>query len=201
MPQLEQGDIARVADAARGVAKALKPYIDEGRDVIAPVPSCGLMLKFEWPLIVKDDPDVKRLAQSTFDICEYVVDIAKKEGLAPGLKSIEGGIALHLACHARAQNMGPKGAEMLRLIPDASVAVVERCSGHGGSWGIKKGTFDVATKFARQTVDRAVAANKAEFASECPLAGKHLAQGLEAHGKAVTARHPIEIFARAYGLM
>ena len=201
MPQLEQGDLARVAEAARAVAKALKPYIDEGRDVIAPVPSCGLMLKFEWPLIVTDDPDVKRLARSTFDICEYVVDIAKKEGLAPGLQPMEGGVALHLACHARAQNMGPKGAEMLRLIPGASVAVVERCSGHGGSWGIKAGNFDVATKFAKATVDRAAGAGKAALASECPLAGKHLAQGYEAMGKTVRAEHPIEIFARAYGLM
>lgn len=201
MPQLEQGDIARVADAARMIARAMKPYIDEGRDVIAPVPSCGLMLKFEWPLIVKDDSDVKRLSRSTFDICEYVVDIAKKEGLAPGLKPIEGGVALHLACHARAQNMGPKGAELLRLIPQNSVAIVERCSGHGGSWGIKRGNFEVATKFAKQTVQKGIAANKAALASECPLAGKHLAQGYEAEGKQVKAEHPIEIFARAYGVM
>ena len=201
MPQLEQGDLARVAEAAKTIARAMKPYLDDGCDVIAPVPSCGLMLKFEWPLIVKDDPDVKRLSRSTFDICEYVVDIAKKEGLAPGLNAIEGGVALHLACHARAQNMGPKGAEMLRLIPGNAVAVIERCSGHGGSWGIKTGNFDVATKFARQTVQKGIAANKAALASECPLAGKHLAQGYEAEGKSVRAEHPIEIFARAYGLM
>jgi glycerol-3-phosphate dehydrogenase subunit C len=204
MPQLEQGDIARVAEQARTVARALKPFIDEGRDVIAPVPSCGLMLKFEWPLIVPDDPDVKRLAQNTFDICEYVVDIAKKEGLAPGLKPIAGGVALQLACHARAQNMGPKGAEMLRMIPETSVAVIERCSGHGGSWGIKKGNFDVATKFAKQTVDKAAQAKKAHLASECPLAGKHIAQGLgarvDAAPDAARSVHPIQIFAKAYGL-
>jgi glycerol-3-phosphate dehydrogenase subunit C len=201
MPQLEQGDLARVADMARAVAAAMKPYLDEGRDVIAPVPSCGLMLKFEWPLLVKDDAAVKRLARSTFDICEYVVDIAKKEGLAAGLGPIEGGVALHLACHARAQNMGAKGAEMLRLIPKAEVAVIERCSGHGGSWGIKKGNFDTATRFAKQTVKRAADSNKSTLASECPLAGKHLAQGLEDHGKATRSFHPIEIFAKAYGLM
>jgi len=201
MPQLEQGDIARVAEKATRVAAALKPYIDAGHDVIALVPSCGLMMKFEWPLIVPDDANVKALAQATYDICEYVVDIAAKEGLAPGLNA-GASVALHLACHARAQNMGAKAAEMLRLIPAADVAVIERCSGHGGSWGVKTGNFEVATKFARQTVRKAAEANKTYLASECPLAGKHLAQGLAADTPAKTTAplHPIEIFAKAYGL-
>ena len=77
------------------------------------------MLKFEWPLILPEDPDGRSGSpQATFDIAEYVVDIAKKEGLAPGLQPLEGGVSVHLACHARAQNMGAKAAEMLRLMPE-----------------------------------------------------------------------------------
>ena len=77
------------------------------------------------------------------------VDIAKKEGLAPGLGSVPGGVSLHLACHARAQNMGAKAAEMLRLLPEANLDVIERCSGHGGSWGVKKENFSTAMKVGR----------------------------------------------------
>ncbi|MGE4013984.1 MAG: heterodisulfide reductase-related iron-sulfur binding cluster, partial [Alphaproteobacteria bacterium] len=73
MPQLEQGDLARVADSAKTISAALAPYIDRGYDVVAVVPSCALMMKFEWPLIVPDDAHVKKLAQNTFDITEYVV--------------------------------------------------------------------------------------------------------------------------------
>src|SRR5215211_1275220 len=80
MPQLEAGDLAKVAAAARHVAATLAPYIDRGYDIVALVPSCALMLKFEWPLIVPDDPAVQRLAEVTFDVAEYVVDIARKEG-------------------------------------------------------------------------------------------------------------------------
>ena len=201
MPQLEQGDLARVAEKAKTVAAALKPHIDAGKDVIALIPSCALMMKFEWPLIVSEDENVRTLARATFDICEYIVDIAGKEGLAPGLNA-GASVALHFACHARAQNMGAKAAEMLRLIPQADVAVIERCSGHGGSWGVKKANFEVATKFARQPVRRAADANKTYLASECPLAGKHLAQGLGTgdHAKTVEPLHPIQIFAKAYGL-
>lgn len=202
MPQLEQGDIARVAEKAKSTAQALKPYIAAGKDIVALVPSCALMMKFEWPLILPDDPDVKALAQATFDITEYVVAIADHEGIAPGLEPLAGGVAVHLACHARAQNMGAMGADMLRLIPDTDVAVIERCSGHGGSWGVKKGNFEIATKFARTTVRRADEAKKAYLASECPLAGKHIAQGFEniEGAEKKESLHPIQILAKAYGL-
>ena len=201
MPQLEQGDLARVAEKAKTIAAALKPYIDAGKDVVVLVPSCGLMMKSEWPLIVPDDPNVIAISRATYDICEYIVDIAGKEGLAPGMTA-GASVALHFACHARAQNMGAKAAEMLRLIPQADIAVIERCSGHGGSWGVKKANFEVATKFARQTVRKAAEANKTYLASECPLAGKHLAQGLATgeHAKITEPLHPIQIFAKAYGL-
>ena len=106
MPKLELGDLETVAAAARRVAGGAAPWVDKGYDVVALTPSCALMMKFEWPLILPKDPDIERLSQATFDISEYVVDIAKKHGLAEGLKPVEGGISLHLACHARAQNMG-----------------------------------------------------------------------------------------------
>ncbi|MFP4004762.1 MAG: (Fe-S)-binding protein, partial [Alphaproteobacteria bacterium] len=143
MPRLEQGEIAAVAESAQKVAEALIPYVDEGHDVIALVPSCALMLKFEWPLILPENENVKRLAAATFDPSQYIVDIAKKEGLAPGLKPLDGPVSMHLACHARAQNMGAKAVEMLRLIPEMQVKPIERCSGHGGTWGVMKENFEV----------------------------------------------------------
>jgi glycerol-3-phosphate dehydrogenase subunit C len=204
MPQLEHGDLARVADNARRVSAALVPWIDKGYDVIALVPSCTLMLKFEWPLIETKDPVVKRLSEATFDITEYIVDIAKREGLAPGLQPLDGGIALHIACHARAQNMGQKAAEMLRLIPGADLAIAERCSGHGGSWGVLKGNFETALKVGKPVARQVRESGKTYLASECPLAGMHIGQGMEqlSADKSAPApsQHPIELLARAYGL-
>jgi glycerol-3-phosphate dehydrogenase subunit C len=201
MPQLEQGDIARVADSARRISAELVSWIDEGYDVVALVPSCALMLKFEWPLILPQDAAVKRLSESTFDITEYVVDIAKREGLAPGLQPLDGGVALHIACHARAQNMGQKAAEMMRLIPGAELTVIERCSGHGGSWGVMKGNFETALKVGRPVARQAADSGKSYLASECPLAGLHIGQSVEGlAGSTPPTCHPIELFARAYGL-
>jgi glycerol-3-phosphate dehydrogenase subunit C len=204
MPQLEAGDLAKVAAAAKNVSAALGPWIDKGYDIVALVPSCALMLKFEWPLIVPDDPGVKKLSQATFDVAEYVVDIARKEGLAPGLAQLDGGVTLHLACHARAQNMGQKAAELLRLVPGADVGVIERCSGHGGSWGVMKDNFETALKVGKPVARHATREPKPHLASECPLAGMHILQGMEllAAGEKLPPRavHPIELFARAYGI-
>jgi glycerol-3-phosphate dehydrogenase subunit C len=178
--------------------------IDNGYDIIALVPSCALMLKFEWPLIVPDDQAVKKLSRATFDVAEYIVDIARKEGLAPGLQPLGGGVTLHLACHARAQNMGQKSAEMLRLLPDAEVNVIERCSGHGGSWGVMKDNFETALKIGRPVARQALRDSNPFLAAECPLAGLHILQGMEllAQGETLPERpmHPIELVARAYGL-
>jgi glycerol-3-phosphate dehydrogenase subunit C len=218
MPQLEQGDLAAVASSAARVASTLGPWIDRGYDVIALVPSCALMLKFEWPLILPRDGAVEKLSKATFDISEYIVDIAWKEGLAPGLTPLGGGVTVQLACHARAQNMGQKAAEMLRLLPDAEVAVIERCSGHGGSWGVLKGNFETAVKVGRQVGRQALKNAKPFLSSECPLAGMHIVQEMEilADGRPLPnppplageggvgvptrSMHPIELVARSYGI-
>jgi len=204
MPKLEQGDIAGVAEAAEKTARAFAPWIAQGYDVIALVPSCALMVKFEWPLILPENEDVARLARATYDISEYIVDIAKKEGLAPGLSPLPTSVALHLACHARAQNMGQKAAEMLRLIPGLDLAVIERCSGHGGAWGFKKPHFDTALKVGRPTARQIKGAEKQAITSECPLAGLHLAQMLRLQdGTSPPPRlytHPIQLLAAAYGI-
>ena len=128
----------------------------------------------------------------------------RQGGLADGLSPLEGGVTVHIACHARAQNMGQKAAEMLRLIPDTEITVIERCSGHGGSWGIKKGNFETAIKVGRPVARQAMKTNAPHVVSECPLARDHILQGIERlKGDTDTVKsaiHPIELLARAYGL-
>jgi glycerol-3-phosphate dehydrogenase subunit C len=98
--------------------------------------------------------------------------------------------------------MGAKAADMLRLLPQPDLDVVERCSGHGGAWGVKKENFAVAMKVGRPAARQAAKDAKTYLASECPLAALHLQQGVEAlEGKTMTTKHPIELMAMAYGLI
>lgn len=200
MPKLEHGDLPAVNTQAEKVAAELRTWVEKGYDVIAMTASCGLMLKFEWPLIAPKNDDVKVLSENTFDITQYMVDISKNEGLAEGLKPLRDNIAAHLACHARAQNMGQKSAEMLRLIPETDITVIERCSGHGGTFGVMKDTYPLAQKVGKNAFRAAARAEVDVICSDCPLACKHMAQGVEDEGKPKpTSKHPIQVLAQSYG--
>ena len=201
MPYFEQADLEKVVNQAKKVSVNLLEWIDKGYEVITLTASCGLMLKFEWPLLLPKDENIKRLSRHTKDIDEYIVDIHQKEGLAYGISEIDGGVTIHNACHARAQNMGNKARDMLKLIPNIKVDLVEKCAGHGGTFGVMKKTHNIAKKVGKLTA-AAIAKKKNKYmASDCPLAGKHLKQ-LEQDTNIVNdeAIHPIEILAKAYRL-
>ena len=203
MPQLEAADLEEVAGRAQRVSKEMARWIEDGWDVVTLTASCGLMFKFEWPLILPENEAVKALSRATRDVSEYVVELSKAFGLAPGLTPVDGGVTVHHACHARAQNMGQKSAEMLRMIPGTEVQVVERCSGHGGTFGIMHETHEIAMKVGRPAARQVAKTEKGTLCSDCPLACKHLGQLLEAELPAdgqPRRGHPIEILARAYGL-
>ena len=163
------------------------------------------MLKFEWPLIVPDCDDVKRLNSAIFDIAEYLVSIAKNEGLAEGMAPLGAAVTVHIACHARAQNMGQKAAEMLRQLPETEVRVIDGFSGHGDSWGIMKENFDVALKIGRPIARDAAKDSPCFVVSECPLARDHIVQGVGRLGEPVDGITPapapgVELMACTYGL-
>jgi len=201
MPFLEQADLSKVVEQAKKVSKDLLEWVDKGYQVITLTASCGLMLKFEWPLLLPNDENIKKLSKNISDIDEYIVDIAQNEGLAKGLQEIDGGVTVHIACHARAQNMGIKARDMLKLIPNIKIDVVERCAGHGGTFGVMKETHNLAIKVGKPTASQIKSKNNKYMASDCPLAGKHLKQ-LEVDTKIVNdeALHPIELIAKSYRL-
>ena len=201
MPFLEQADLPKVVEQAKKVSSDLLEWVDKGYKVITLTASCGLMLKFEWPLLLPENENIKKLSKNVIDIDEYIVDISNKEGLAPGILEIDGGITVHNACHARAQNMGIKARDMLKLIPNVKLDVVERCAGHGGTFGVMKETHNLAIKVGRPAARQIDNKKNKYMASDCPLAGKHLNQlSKDTNIQHDEALHPIEIIAKAYRL-
>ena len=159
------------------------------------------MMKYEWPLINSKDENIKRLSENTYDICEYLLDKIQQNpdvNLHP-IQNFDG-VTVHISCHSRAQNIGQKANELLRLIPDLKLDVIERCSGHGGSWGVKKGNFDLALKVGKPVSRKTVQLNNEYLVSECPLAGVHIKQGvskIDDKIKIKTLSHPIEILEKS----
>lgn len=206
MPVLEQGRLKDTAKNAEHIAQYMKTYIEDGYTVVPVVPSCTLMLAQEWPLLLPKNTDVCHLAKATQDIMDYIVGHIKKHSLdlSPAPSDQGDGVTLHLACHSRALNKGAKAAELLNALSSKPVDVIERCSGHGGSWGMMKENFETALKVGDLTFKKAQRFQNPVVASECPLAGQHIRQGMDRLEIAEKVRtehlHPLILAARKMGL-
>ena len=147
-----------------------------------------------------DDPDAAAGRDAMFDPFEYFV-LRKKDGLLKtDFKQTLGKISYHIPCHSRVQNMGQKTREMLEAIPGSEVTTVERCSGHDGTWGVKTEYFDNAMKIGRPVFRQMAAPQPAYVASDCPIAARHILQGMGDEAGSAEKAHPLSLLRKAYGL-
>jgi Fe-S oxidoreductase len=196
MPKLELGDLKSVEQAKCANIPTLAKMIDDGWDIIAPVPSCVLMFKQELPLMFPEDEDVQRVAKHIFDPFEYLSIRHRAGHFDTEFKGKLGKVAYQVACHQRVQRIGPRTHDILNLIPDTDIKMIERCSGHDGTYAVKSETYAAAQKIARP-VARQIEQHEAEHVtSDCPMAGNHVAH---AAGHA-EASHPISLLRQAYGI-
>ncbi len=197
MPKFELGDLPAVAELKEKNLPPLLAVIERGYDIVAPIPSCVLMFKQELPLMFPDDPDVAKVKQHIFDPFEYLALRHKSGLMRTEFARPLGKIAYHVACHLRVQNIGLKTRDILQLIPGTTVEPIERCSGHNGTYGVKREFRDMSMKIGKPVIQRVEASRADFYASDCPMAGHQIESGL-AHGSPPT--HPLTLLRMAYGL-
>ena len=197
MPKLELGDLEAVVRAKEANIPQLARLVDDGWDIVAPVPSCALMFKQELPLMFPDDPDVQKVKKAMFDPFEYLALRHKEGKLKTDFKQSLGTVAYHVPCHLRVQNIGLKTREILTLVPDTRVETIERCSGHDGTYAVKSEFHKASMKICRPVVDRVLASQCDHYGSDCPMAGHQIENGLNS-GK--TPEHPMSLLRSAYGI-
>jgi Fe-S oxidoreductase len=197
MPKLELGDLDSVEKYKDANLPLLAEAVNEGYDLIAPIPSCVLMFKQELPLLFPDDADVQRVKRAFFDPFEYLMHRHAAGLFKTDFKTELGKVAWQVACHQRVQNIGPKTRDVLNLVPNTEVVTIERCSGHDGTYGVKKATYELARKIAKPVETRVKQAAPTHFTSDCVMAGAHIAHGL---ADGTEAEHPISLIRKAYGI-
>ncbi|NDE01792.1 MAG: Fe-S oxidoreductase [Gammaproteobacteria bacterium] len=197
MPKLELGDLETVARHKDTNIPALKQAIDEGYDIVAPIPSCVLMFKQELPLMFPEDADVQAVKARIFDPFEYLM-LRHKEGLLrTDFTSELGKVSYHVPCHLRVQNIGLKTRDALKLVPNTTIDVIERCSGHNGTYAVKKEFRPASVKIGKPVMNRVQKANPDHYASDCPMAGHQIETGLT---DAREPEHPLKLLRNAYGI-
>ncbi|TDJ67183.1 MAG: Fe-S oxidoreductase [Proteobacteria bacterium] len=196
MPKLELGDLAAVDKLKAYNIPQLMQLVRRGYDLTAPIPSCVLMYKQELPLMYPADEDVQAVARAFFDPFEYLMARHREQQLDLKFAQSLGKIAYHVPCHQRVQKIGPKTKDVLELVPDTSVTLIERCSGHDGTYAVKKENYKFAQKICRAVVSRVEQADADHFISDCPMAAELIDQGMKA-GKATSA---FSLLRQAYGI-
>jgi glycerol-3-phosphate dehydrogenase subunit C len=193
MPYLEGGAVkeakALISDNVRSLAEAVR----QGREIVVPGPTCSYMLKQEYPWLDGSE-DATLVARHTRDLFEYLSGLQAAGKLDTSFPNPPAKVAYQLPCHLKAQNMGTKSADLLRLT-GATVETIERCSAVDGTWGMKKEYFQLSMKLAEPLFKDVRAAEATHVATDCPLAALQIKQGTGRE-----ARHPIRILAEAYGV-
>jgi Fe-S oxidoreductase len=197
MPRLELGDLEAVARLKEYNIPRLLAAIDQGFDLIAPIPSCVLMFKQELPLIFPHDAAVQTVRKRIFDPFEYLMLRHRAGLMRTDFKVSLGKVSYHVPCHLRVQNIGLKTRDVLKLIPGTLLDVIERCSGHNGTYAVKKEFRAASVKISQPVVQRVEKVQPEHYASDCPMAGHQIESGLK-DGKA--PEHPLKLLRLAYGL-
>ena len=197
MPKLELGDLDSVNKLKEKNIPVLAAMVDEGYDLTAPIPSCVLMYKQELPLLYPDDEEVQKVKAAFYDPFEYLFLRHREGEFNTEFANSLGDISYQVACHLRVQNIGIKTRDVLSLVPDTEVHAIERCSGHDGTYAVKKETREKSLKIARPVVRQVNEKDAEHFASDCPMAATHIANLSDSVDQ---PDHPMSLLRKAYGI-
>ena len=200
MPKLELGDLNSVNSLKERNIPGMAKLAREDYAILTPIPSCTLMFKQELPLMFPDDAGVQAVKEAMFDPFEYFV-LRRRDGLLrTDFREKLGKVSYHIPCHSRVQNVGQKTREMLAAIPGTAVTTIERCAGHDGTWGVKTEYFANSMKIGRPVFRQMAAAEPDWISSDCPIAARHIVQGIRAEKTPAAKAHPLTLLRRAYGI-
>lgn len=195
-PWLHSGNVKEFTKIAEKNITKLAAEVRAGTDIVVPQPTCSYILKQDYVDYV-GGPDAELVAEHTYDAAEYLMKIHKADDTSldtdfPG-ETVEA-ITYHTPCHLRAQNIGFKSRDLMKLT-GAKVKLVQQCSGIDGMWGFRAGNEDISVPMAEKLGDQIEKAGGDIVAGDCHLANTAI---VEQTGR--TAQHPLQVMARAYGI-
>jgi Fe-S oxidoreductase len=195
-PWLHSGDVAQFTKVAEKNVKVLAATVRRGNDIVVPQPTCGYVLKKDYIDYVGGS-DAQLVAEHTYDAAEYLMKVHKADGTTldtdfPG--SVPATVTYHTPCHLKAQNVGLKSRDLIKLT-GAKVALAQQCSGIDGMWGLRAENTGISVPIAHKLADQIRRADSEVIAGDCHLANTAIA---EQTGR--QPLHPLQLIARAYGI-
>ena len=195
-PFLHSGDLDQFTKIADKNVKALAASVRQGKDIVVPQPTCGYVLKKDYVDYV-GGADAQLVSEHTFDAAEYLMKVHKAEGTSLDTEftgDVPETVTYHVPCHLKAQNIGLKSRDLMKLT-GAKVKLVQQCSGIDGMWGLRAENAHLSMPIAEKLGDEIRRANGDAVAGDC-----HLANTAIAEQTGETPMHPLQMVARAYGI-
>ena len=140
---------------------------------------------------------VKTVQAAFVDPFEFLMARHREGKLKTDFKQSLGKVAYHAPCHQRVQNIGLKTRDMLALVPDTDIVLIERCSGHDGTYAVKKENYAFAQKICRPVVRGVTDGEVDHYISDCPMAGELIEHGV---GDGSHAGSAFSLLRHAYGI-
>ncbi len=195
-PWLHSGDMAEFTKVASKNVKILAAEVRKGNDIVVPQPTCGYILKKDY-LDYVGGADAELVATNTYDAAEYLMRLHRGEDTMLDTEfegHVPETITYHTPCHLRAQNIGLKSRDLMKLT-GAKIKLVQQCSGIDGMWGLRAENASISVPIAKKLGDEITRANSEIVAGDCHLANTAITEQTGA-----VPLHPIQVFARAYGI-
>ncbi|MEF8779478.1 MAG: LUD domain-containing protein [Haloferacaceae archaeon] len=144
---LSQGMIATSTDHAEDVYSELALYLDEGLDVVVIEPSDLAMFKSEYEKLLPER-SYRRLAENSYDVMEYLLELAEEGADLDGLRSPDDGesreVAYHPNCQQRTIRKEPFTISLLEQLGYDVVTSDVECCGMAGSFGYKTEYYELS---------------------------------------------------------
>lgn len=195
-PWLHSGDVKHFTKVAEKNVKTLAAEVRRGGDIVVPQPTCGYVLKKDY-LDYVGGPDAELVAEHTYDAAEYLMKVHKGEDTELDTEfsgDVPENVTYHAACHLRAQNIGFKSRDLMKLT-GSKVKVIQQCSGIDGMWGLRAENEEFSIPIAEKLAEQITKAGAPVVTGDCQLANTAIE---EQTGSASV--HPIQFVARAYGI-
>jgi len=195
-PWLHSGEFEPFRKQAARNVEVLARVVRSGRDIVVPQPTCGYVLKRDYPEYLKTD-DARLVAEHTYDASEYLWRLHKGEQTGIDTEftgDVPEATAYHAPCHLQAQNIGLRSRDLVKLT-GTKVTLVQKCSGIDGMWGLRSENYELARKVAKPLAEALDRAEADVVVGDC-----HLANGAIVQETGKVPVHPLQFLARAYGI-
>jgi glycerol-3-phosphate dehydrogenase subunit C len=195
-PYLHSGAIEQFTKVAEKNVKALAASVRRGNDIVVPQPTCGYVLKKDY-VDYAPGPDAQLVAAHTYDASEYLMKVHKGDGTTLDTDfqgDVPATVTYHTPCHLRAQNIGLRSRDLIKLT-GAKVALVQQCSGIDGMWGLRAENTGISIPIGKKLADQIERAKGDVVMGDCHLANTAITEQTGRH-----PLHPLQLIARAYGI-